>query len=28
MMNNSSTQDVKYMEFYSPIAADSVQVKE
>jgi quercetin dioxygenase-like cupin family protein len=28
MMNNSSTQEVKYMEFFSPIAPDVVQVKE
>jgi quercetin dioxygenase-like cupin family protein len=28
MMNNSSTQEVKYMEFFSPIAPDSVQVGE
>ena len=28
MVNNSTTQDVKYMEFYSPIAVDTVQVTE
>jgi quercetin dioxygenase-like cupin family protein len=28
LMNNSTTQDVRYMEFFSPIPADSVQVKE
>ena len=28
LMNNSSTQDLRYMEFFSPIPADSVQVKE
>ena len=27
LMNNSSTQDVRYMEFFSPIPSDSVQVK-
>ncbi len=28
LMNNSMTQDVRYMEFFSPIPSDSVQVKE
>jgi quercetin dioxygenase-like cupin family protein len=28
MMNNSVTQEVKYMEFFSPIAPDTVQVGE
>lgn len=28
LVNNSSTQELKYMEFFSPIAADSVQVKD
>jgi len=28
LMNNSSTQDLRYMEFFSPIPADSVQVKD
>lgn len=28
LLNNSSTQELKYMEFFSPIAPDSVQVKE
>ena len=28
LVNNSSTQELKYMEFFSPIAPDSVQVKE
>jgi quercetin dioxygenase-like cupin family protein len=28
MMNNSTTQEVKYMEFYSPTVPDVVQVKD
>ena len=28
LMNNSTTQDVRYMEFYSPVPPDSVPVKE
>ncbi len=28
LMNNSTTQDVRYMEFFSPIPSDSVQVKD
>jgi mannose-6-phosphate isomerase-like protein (cupin superfamily) len=28
MVNNSTTQEVKYMEFYSPVAPDVVQVKD
>ncbi len=28
LMNNSTTQEVKYMEFYSPVVPDVVQVKD
>ena len=28
MINNSPTDEAKYMEFYSPIAADNVPVKD
>jgi quercetin dioxygenase-like cupin family protein len=28
LMNNSTTQDVRYMEFFSPIPRDTVQVKD
>ena len=28
MINNSSTEEAKYMEFFSPIAPDNVQVKD
>jgi hypothetical protein len=28
LVNNSSAQEVKHMEFYSPIAPDTVQVEE
>ena len=28
MLNNSTTEEVKYMEFYTPIAPDNVQVKD
>jgi len=28
LMNNSTTEEVKYMEFYSPVVPDVVQVKD
>lgn len=28
LMNNSTTQDLRYMEFFSPIPSDSVQVRD
>ena len=28
MLNNSTTEEVKYMEFFTPITPDNVQVKD